>query len=185
MSIGYVLAAYILFSASVAATDSDYLTVAAPASDAASISYGFSYLTELPQIPTTAVTVVPIDEVRANEVAIAKDFLSKRNSPMTPYAEIIVDTARRCGGDYRILLAIAEVESGSGRKPYLKYNPFGYLNKVRYASWASALTDLSCKISKQYILVYGTDFWRMAKRYTGQAEPVSWSGKVNKIYKSF
>lgn len=176
---------YTLFSLSVAIVDNNYLTVAAPASDSASIDYGLPKLVALEVTPQVAVNVLPEDVVRSEQVRKARDFLAKRNSPMAPYAEIIVDRARECGGDYRILLAIADAESGSGRKPYLKYNPYGYLNKVRYSSWQSALTDLSCKISKQYIQVYGTDFWRMAKRYTGQAEPTSWVAKITRVYKSF
>jgi hypothetical protein len=174
------------------AADSDYLTVAAPSDVPPSLRTNF----DIPE-PDYAQLAVS-DQVQAEKARLAAEakaraearqsqidkvtsYLQRKKSPMVPYAAVIVDAATRCGGDFKTLLAIAEVESGLGRQPYKKYNPYGYLNGVQYPDWSTALDRLSCAISKQYSAVYGTDFAAMGKKY---AASTTWPAKVSRIYYS-
>lgn len=77
-------------------------------------------------------------------------YLESQNSPMAPYSETIITSAERCGADYKLLTAIAMNESGGGRIPYKKYNPYGYLNGIQYAGWEEAISDITCKIATHY-----------------------------------
>lgn len=122
-----------------------------------------------------------IAEEKAERIRITRDYLAKFNSPMEPYAHVIVNAADRCGGDFKALIAIARIESGLGAMPYKKYNPYGYLNGVQYSGWESALDRLSCQISKQYLAVYGNNFEKIGSIYA--ANP-NWAKKVSTVYYS-
>ena len=163
----------------------EHLSVAAPAS-----RYFATYNYQLPAIDEDALHAVNRaraqrrEEVEANKnreqrISIARNYLSKFGSPMAPYAAVIVDTADRCGGNYKSLIAIARVESGLGKHPYRLYNPYGYLNNVQYSGWSEALNKLSCRISQQYLSKYGTDFRAMGKIY---ASNPAWGDKVAAVY---
>lgn len=78
-------------------------------------------------------------------------YLESQNAPIATYAETIILSADQCGGDYRLLTAIAMNESGGGRIPYKSYNPYGYLNGIQYSGWDEAITEITCKISNQYL----------------------------------
>lgn len=108
-----------------------------------------------------------VANIRAEQIAKVENFFLAYGSPMTGYADIIVDQAAACGGDYRVLVGIAGSESGLGRIPVLSYNPYGYLDGVQYASWVDALTTLSCKVSRQHISPCGTDLQCLVRRYAG------------------
>jgi len=79
-------------------------------------------------------------------------------------ATIIVDLAEQNGADYRVLLAIMVIESGSCRQSFA-HNCFGYLNGVKYPSYEVAFRDLVPKISRQYAAKYGWDFVSLSKAY--------------------
>ncbi len=83
------------------------------------------------------------------------------------YGKIIVEQARRCGGDYKILVGIAGNESGLGRVPYKKYNPFGYIDGVQYSSWEEAIKKLSCVISQRFIAPCNKDLYCIINKYGG------------------
>jgi hypothetical protein len=184
---------YMMVFGVVMAVGSDYLTVAAPSQPGLYFANAFPQLQESavlvdapPTLPEFAKPVVnPAEQQRNIDIDKAFNYLRDRKSPMAPYAYVVVDAAKRCGGDYRILIALAEVESGLGRQPYRKYNPYGYLNKVQYPNWGVALDKLSCRISEQYIQRFGTDFYAMGKIYTGQANPSGWTAKITKVFNSF
>lgn len=123
------------------------------------------------------------DEVQTNyqnTVNRVRNYLRQTGSPMANYAHVIISAANRCGGNYRSLLAIAKIESGFGKYPYKKYNPYGYLNGRQYSGWAEALDKLSCQISQQYLSKYGTDFVAMGKIYAGSS--TTWASKVRGAY---
>lgn len=107
------------------------------------------------------------NEERVVNIAKAEALLSKYNSPMKGYAEIIVRAVEECGGDYKVLLGIAGNESGFGRIPYKLYNPFGYLDGVQYSGWEESLRTLSCKIARQYLVPCNNDLSCIIVRYGG------------------
>ncbi|RMD76886.1 hypothetical protein D6810_02700 [Candidatus Dojkabacteria bacterium] len=110
-----------------------------------------------------------IRKVLDEQIDRVEKFFSRYNggSVMKGYGRIIVERAYACGGDYRILVGIAGIESGLGRVPYKLYNPFGYLDNVQYESWEHALTVLSCAISKRFIAPCKGDLGCIIQRYGG------------------
>lgn len=123
-------------------------------------------------IPTSADSLVltqnEVYQARRNlAIERVRNLMTSYGSPLVPYAGIMVDRAKECGGDYRILVGIAGSESGLGRINYKKYNPFGYLNGVQYAGFEDAIYELSCKISQQHLAVCGNDLNCLVRRYAG------------------
>lgn len=103
-------------------------------------------------------------------VAKAEAMLKRYDSPMQGLGHIIVQKADECGGDFKILLAIAGNESLFGRVPVKKYNPYGYLDGVQYASFEDALTKISCYISQRFIAKCNKDITCIVKTYAGPAD---------------
>lgn len=85
-------------------------------------------------------------------------------------AHLFVQKTDECGGDFRVLLAIAGNESGFGRIPYKLYNPFGYLNNVQYSSWEEAISILSCKIAQQYLVPCNNSPECIVVKYAGDGD---------------
>jgi hypothetical protein len=100
-------------------------------------------------------------------VAAAENILNRYGSPMAGYGNIIVQKADECGGDYKILLAIAGNESGFGKIPYKLYNPYGYLDGIQYSGWEESLSYLSCVISQRFIDPCGGDIVCIESKYGG------------------
>jgi hypothetical protein len=100
-------------------------------------------------------------------IAKLVSFLKKQGSPIanSKYAEQIILLSEKSGVDYRIIIGIMGVESGFCAANYMRYNCFGYLNKVQYSSFENAFNNLIPKISRQYIKVYGTNFSALEKAY--------------------
>jgi len=98
------------------------------------------------------------DQTRAKRIEVLVDYLTKVHSPINTehYASLIIDLAEANGVDYRIIVALIGTESGWCKAP-IHYNCFGYLNKVKYASFDDAFNRLIPKISKQYFIRYGWD----------------------------
>lgn len=94
-------------------------------------------------------------------------ILARYNSPMQGYGHIIARKAYECGGDYRVLTAIAGNESGFGRIPYKLYNPYGYLDGVQYSGWDTALEFLSCVISQRFLKPCNNDLACIIRTYGG------------------
>lgn len=71
------------------------------------------------------VTTLVIDE-RVDRVA---NFFENRGSDLSEYSNIFVEVADKNGIDYRLLPAIATIESGAGKSNFRDFNPFGWGNK--------------------------------------------------------
>lgn len=113
-------------------------------------------------------------EIKEAEYAVNLEkttaILTKYNSPFKDLGYILVQKTQECGGDYRVLLAIAGNESGFGRIPYKLYNPFGYLNGVQYSGWEEALSVISCKIAKEYLVPCNNSPECIVRRYAGEGD---------------
>ena len=55
--------------------------------------------------------------------------VNRNNAPLADYAEKFVEVANKYGLDYRLLPAIATVESSGGKNNFRKYNAWGWGNK--------------------------------------------------------
>jgi hypothetical protein len=108
---------------------------------------------------------------REEKISSDLAILKKYRSPVAnrAHAEIIVDKSSASGADFRVILAIMGKESGFCRVPIKlngnSYNCFGYINKVKYPSYAAAFNDLIPKIARQYANRYGWNFEALAKAY--------------------
>ena len=88
-------------------------------------------------------------------VTVLKEFFSRYNSPLLPFAEEIVKAADQHLLDYRLLPAIAMQESTLCKKiPKESYNCWGfgiYSGKVtRFSSYSEAIETISKVLSQDY-----------------------------------
>ena len=89
---------------------------------------------------------------------LLEKFLKENESPMTPYANLIVAEADRNGFDFRLLPAIAMCESNLGKHVPLKagFNPFGIAvftgtqSGKNFDSWQNAIEWVSQYVHDQY-----------------------------------
>lgn len=85
------------------------------------------------------------------------EFLMQYNSPLAPYANLIVDEADRNGIDFRLIVAIAMCESNLGKRiPTNSFNPFGagvHTGKqtgINFDGWDKAIIWESRYIKERY-----------------------------------
>jgi len=102
--------------------------------------------------------------------ARVENYFRSYGSPMVGYGEIIVRKAVECGGDYKILVGIAGNESGLGKVPYKRYNPYGYLDGIQYTGWTESLSKLSCVISQRFIGPCKGDLYCIIRKYAGPGD---------------
>lgn len=107
------------------------------------------------------------EKVLEEKAAKIEALFARYNSPMTGLGRLIINRATECGGDYKIVVAIAGNESGFGRVPYKLYNPFGYLDGVQYANWEDAVNQISCKIAKGFLKPCNNDLTCIIRTYGG------------------
>src|SRR3989344_1141687 len=120
-----------------------------------------------------------------NRVKKLSSFLEKHNSPLAPYAKYFVDAADKYGLDWRLLPAIAGVESSYGKRmPAGSFNPFGwgiYQERViRFSSFEEAIDTVAKGISQKYPNEAKTNIIKLGRIYNG-VTPSSWSSKVTFI----
>ncbi|MFS8131073.1 MAG: hypothetical protein ACMG57_03775, partial [Candidatus Dojkabacteria bacterium] len=65
---------------------------------------------------------------------------------------------------------IAGNESGLGKVPYKKYNPYGYLDGITYTGWNESLSKLSCVISQRFIAPCKSDLYCIIRKYGGPGD---------------
>ncbi|MEO6728354.1 MAG: hypothetical protein ABIM99_00370 [Candidatus Dojkabacteria bacterium] len=102
--------------------------------------------------------------------AKVENYFRAYGSPLAGYGEIIVRKAVECGGNYKILIGIAGNESGLGKVPYKKYNPYGYLDGITYTGWNESLNKLSCVISQRFIAPCKEDLYCIIRKYAGPGD---------------
>jgi len=89
---------------------------------------------------------------------LLESFLKNYGSPMTPYADLLVQQADKYGFDFRLLPAIAMCESNLGKRVPLKagFNPFGIAVYTGtqygkdFTSWEHAITWVSKYVYDKY-----------------------------------
>lgn len=101
------------------------------------------------------------------KVYLIEVLLERYNSPMKGLGRLMYDRTTECGGDYKVVVAIAGNESGFGRIPYKLYNPFGYLDGVQYDSFEHAVDVISCKIAERFLKPCNNDLTCVIRTYGG------------------
>ena len=88
-------------------------------------------------------------------MATVEDFFKRYNSPLLPYARIVVSDADKYGLDYRLIPAIAMQESTLCKKaPAGSYNCWGfgiYGRKVtKFSNYPEAIDTVTKTLALQY-----------------------------------
>lgn len=93
--------------------------------------------------------------VTANDArpVIAEKYLKKHNSPLLPYAQELLQAAKKYNVDYRLIVAIAQCESNLCKKsPPNSYNCWGFENGgTRFLSWEQALNQVAKTLRERYL----------------------------------
>lgn len=98
-------------------------------------------------------------EYRSRDAEALQLFLEKYRSPMAPYADVFVASAEKHRIDYKIVVAIAMVESGAGRvvpgngKGGSSYNAWGWRNGEGYQlfkDWGEGIEYISWRLAEGY-----------------------------------
>lgn len=114
---------------------------------------GAKVYASLPPKSPSVSTEIGIGDAR---VLIIENYLDSNNSPMTPYADIIVKTSDKYGLDYRLITAIAMKESGLGRlMPYDDCNnAWGYgihsQGTLCFDTWEEGINEVSRGLKENY-----------------------------------
>ena len=105
-------------------------------------------------------------------------YLNKHNSPLEPYSHKIILEADKHNLDWRLLAAIAGVESSfAKRMPYNSYNAFGWANGTyKFSSWEEAIETVSFTLRKKYIDKGADNIEKIAGIYAPPSK--TWASKV-------
>jgi len=111
------------------------------------------------------------------EIRLRK-FLQKHNSPLTDYSFFFIEKADEYNLDWRLLPAIAGVESSFGKRiPAGSYNPFGWANgEFRFASWEESIETVSKSLREKYYNKGLKNINSIAKVYAPPSK--TWASKV-------
>ncbi len=108
-------------------------------------------------------------------------YFDKYDSPLINEAETFIKTADQYGLDYRLLPAIAGVESGFGKLiPYNSYNGWGWgiygTNVTYFTSWKEAIKTIAKELKEKYMDTWGAkDVYAIGNYY---ASDPAWASKV-------
>jgi len=76
--------------------------------------------------------------------------INRNNAPLADYAEKFVEVANKYGLDYRLLPAIAVMESGGGKSLFRSYNAWGY-GKYSFNSFEEGIEIVGKGLKEGYI----------------------------------
>jgi hypothetical protein len=110
---------------------------------------------------------------------ILKNFLNSYNSPIADYSQALVNTADKYDIDWKLVTAIAGVESTFGKRiPINSYNAYGWANGNYYfISWENSIEIVTKALREKYYDRGADTVIKIAPIY---APPSStWAWKVN------
>jgi len=111
-----------------------------------------AFSTSPPAVVTMGETYVP----KSARPVILREFLESYHSPLSPYADYILEVSEKYGLDWRLLTAIAGNESLFGRViPYNSYNAWGWgihsRGTLRFSSWEEGIEKVAKGLKENYI----------------------------------
>lgn len=119
------------------------------------------------------------DKLRIMKIDALQKYLNRQNSPMAPYAELILNSCEKYGNHYcKFYLSIAGVESGFGRI-CSSYSAWGMVS-VKYPSWEVAIPRAADWIAKNYYLRGFNTFEKLS--YDSSYGPVNQEEWVKHLY---
>ena len=116
-----------------------------------------------------------------NRAEILRAYLEQYNSPLADHADTLVKEADANNLDWKLVAAIAGVESGYGEAiPAYSYNAWGFgiygANVRRFASWDDGITVVTTALRKEYMDSRGaTNVYQIGATYA--ASP-TWAYRV-------
>lgn len=118
-------------------------------------------------------------------VEIIRQYMEKYESPLTPYAEQIVQAAEENGIDFRLLVAIAQQESNVCKKiPDSSYNCWGWgihsKGTLRFHNYPEAIDTVSKGLKEEYVDKGYTTPEEIMKKYT-PSSPGTWAAGVTQF----
>ena len=116
---------------------------------------------------------------------IVRQYLELYSSPLTPYADLIVQTADKYTVDYRLITAIAQQESNLCKIiPPESYNCWGWgitgVGTLGFDSYASGIEAVSKGIRENYLNKGYTTVDEIMTKYTPQSNG-SWANGINQF----
>lgn len=108
-----------------------------------------------------------------------KEYLISHNSPMANYANDFIYFADKYDLDWRLVPAIAGVESTFGKRiPVNSYNAYGWNNgKYSFESWTDSIEVVSKALRENYYDKGATSIDRIARRYAPPSNTWNWKVK--------
>lgn len=127
--------------------------------------------------PEKLVFKAKIKAKKDDRAKILAKFLTSRGSPMAKDAEKLVKIADKYNLDWKLLPAIAGVESQYGKMvPFGSYNPYGWNNGSAYFNdWADASDHVAAGIRTRYAPKGEVTPWGIGPSYA--ANP-AWASHV-------
>ncbi len=147
------------------------------------ILFGFLII-RWPVQASSAKLVMVVSENQAESAKNEKiikltSFLKEKKSPLTPYARILVEEAEKNDLDWRLVPAIAGVESSFGKFiPEGSYNAYGWANgNYFFSSWEEGIKIVTQTLNEKYSKVWQAKTpWEIGKYYA--ASP-TWPNRVS------
>jgi hypothetical protein len=117
-----------------------------------------------------------------NRVQILQAYLTERNSPLAANASDFVAYADEYSLDWKLVAAIAGVESGYGLQiPYQSYNAWGWGvygdNVIRFTSWEEGIYTISEGLRNKYMNKWGATNVNEIGRFYASSQ--AWPNSVN------
>ncbi|HOD01305.1 MAG TPA: hypothetical protein PKH50_01125 [bacterium] len=121
-------------------------------------------------------------EGREEKIKSLEEFFQEQKSPLVENADTFVDTADKYNLDYRLLPAIACMESSCGKKIIPNsYNPFGWgiygKNAIYFKSFDEAIEIVGRELSEKYVEKGLDTPEKIAPVYT-PPNPINWRNGV-------
>lgn len=151
--------------------------VAVPNSSAASQLYA-----ALPQKSGEVLGTVTTADARP---ILVEQYLQRYESPLAPFAKLIVSTSDKYQLDWRLLVAIAQQESNLGKKiPLASYNAWGWgihsRGTLMFTNWEEAIETVACGLREDYLNKGFTTPEEIMSKYTPLSDG-SWAAGVNQF----
>ncbi len=151
------------------------------------VANSYAMYTSLPSIVGKVQAQVYTADARSE---ILRQYLLKRNSPLAPYSDLIVNSSDQNGIDFRLPVAIAECESNlcqPGKFPDNSFNCWGYginsAGTLRFTSFDEGITRMISGLKKFKDRGYLSSVEKLMELYTppSLANGGSWAKCVNQF----
>ena len=137
-------------------------------------------------LPTSFPTISASIETKDARIEIVRQYLADYDSPLTPYAQKIVDEADMNSLDYRLLPAIAQKESNLCKIiPYGSYNCWGWgitsVSSLSFDSFEQGIEVVSQGLKNNYIDKGYVTPEEIMTKYTPSSPDGAWAKGVKEF----